>query len=206
MAKVHYACIADWLISIFPPMDLKKIEDGFRLVLEGLGENPLREGLQKTPARIAKMYSELLRGLDNEEKEEDILATQFVEKYDEMILLKDIPVTSICEHHFLPFSGVAHLAYVPGNRIVGLSKLARAVDFYAHRPQVQERLTTQIAELIHKSLEPQGVGVVLECVHSCMTIRGVKKTGSVMFTSKLIGTFKSNATTRAEFFSMIGKK
>jgi len=187
-------------------MDLKKIEDGFRLVLEGLGENPLREGLQKTPARIAKMYSELLRGLDNEEKEEDILATQFVEKYDEMILLKDIPVTSICEHHFLPFSGVAHLAYVPGNRIVGLSKLARAVDFYAHRPQVQERLTTQIAELIQKSLEPQGVGVVLECVHSCMTIRGVKKTGSVMFTSKLIGTFKSNATTRAEFFSMIGKK
>ncbi len=187
-------------------MDLKKIEDGFRLILEGLGENPSRDGLQKTPARVAKMYSDLLRGLDNKENEEDILATQFVEKYDEMILLKDIPVTSICEHHFLPFSGVAHLAYVPGNRIVGLSKLARAVDFYARRPQVQERLTTQIAELIHKSLEPQGVGVVLECVHSCMTIRGVKKTGSVMFTSKLIGTFKSNATTRAEFFSMIGKK
>ncbi|MDR1812783.1 MAG: GTP cyclohydrolase I FolE [Candidatus Fibromonas sp.] len=186
-------------------MDLKKIEDGFRLVLEGLGENPSREGLQKTPERIAKMYAELLCGLNNREKEEDILATQFVEKYDEMILLKDIPVTSICEHHFLPFSGVAHLAYVPGDRIVGLSKLARAVDFYARRPQVQERLTTQIAELIHKSLEPQGVGVVLECVHTCMTIRGIKKTGSVMFTSKLIGSFKSNATTRAEFFSMIGK-
>jgi len=186
-------------------MDLKKIEDGFRLVLEGLGENPSREGLQKTPERVAKMYAELLCGLNNREKEEDILATQFVEKYDEMILLKDIPVTSICEHHFLPFSGVAHLAYVPGDRIVGLSKLARAVDFYARRPQVQERLTTQIAELIHKSLEPQGVGVVLECVHTCMTIRGIKKTGSVMFTSKLIGSFKSNATTRAEFFSMIGK-
>ena len=187
-------------------MDLKRIEDGFRLILEGLGEDPYREGLQKTPARVAKMYSELLHGLNNEEKEEDILSTQFVEKYDEMILLKDIPVTSICEHHFLPFSGVAHLAYVPGNRIVGLSKLARAVDFYARRPQVQERLTTQIAELMHKSLEPQGVGVVLECAHTCMTIRGIKKTGSVMFTSKLIGTFKSNPTTRAEFFSMIGKR
>jgi len=187
-------------------MDLKKIEEGFRLVLQGLGENPEREGLLKTPERMAKMYSELLRNINSEEKEEDILATQFVEKYDEMILLKDIPVTSICEHHFLPFSGVAHLAYVPGNRIVGLSKLARAVEFYANRPQVQERLTTQIAELIHRSLEPQGVGVVLECIHTCMTIRGVKKTGSVMFTSKLIGSFKSNATTRAEFMSLIGKR
>jgi len=187
-------------------MDLKKIEDGFRLILEGLGENPEREGLLKTPARVARMYSELLRNTNSVEREEDILSTQFVEEYDEMILLKDIPVTSICEHHFLPFSGVAHLAYVPGNRIVGLSKLARAVDFYACRPQVQERLTTQIAELILRSLEPKGVGVVLECVHTCMTIRGVKKTGSVMFTSKLLGSFKSNATTRAEFFSMIEKK
>jgi len=187
-------------------MDLKKIEEGFRLVLQGLGENPDREGLVKTPERVAKMYSELLRNINSEEKEEDILATQFVEKYDEMILLKDIPITSICEHHFLPFSGVAHLAYVPGNRIVGLSKLARAVEFYACRPQVQERLTTQIAELIQRSLEPQGVGVVLECIHTCMTIRGVKKTGSVMFTSKLIGSFKSNATTRAEFMSLIGKR
>jgi GTP cyclohydrolase I len=187
-------------------MDLKKVEEGFRLVLEGLGENPSREGLQKTPARVARMYSELLRGLNGEESEESVLATQFTEKYDEMILLKDIPVTSICEHHFLPFTGVAHVAYVPNNRVAGLSKLARAVDFYARRPQVQERLTTQIAELIHRSLEPQGVGVVLECTHTCMTIRGVKKTGSVMFTSKLIGTFKSNATTRAEFMSLIGKK
>ena len=187
-------------------MDLKKIEDGFRLVLEGLGENPKREGLLKTPERVAKMYSELLSGLDSKENEKDILATQFVEKYDEMILLKDIPVTSICEHHFLPFTGVAHVAYVPSNRIAGLSKLARAVDFYAHRPQVQERLTTQIAELIHRSLEPLGVGVVMECVHTCMTIRGIKKTGSIMFTSKLIGTFKSNATTRAEFMSLIGKR
>jgi len=186
-------------------MDLNKIEDGFRLVLEGLGENPDREGLRKTPARVAKMYSELLCGLNSEESEEAVLATQFTEKYDEMILLRDIPVTSLCEHHFLPFTGVAHVAYVPNNRIVGLSKLARAVEFYARRPQVQERLTTQIAELIHRSLEPQGVGVVLECAHACMTIRGVKKTGSVMFTSKLIGTFKSNATTRAEFMSLIGK-
>ncbi|GBU25363.1 GTP cyclohydrolase I [Fibrobacteria bacterium R8-3-H12] len=187
-------------------MDLKKIEQGFRLILEGLGEDPSREGLLKTPSRVAKMYSELLSSLNSKENEKTILATQFVEKYDEMILLKDIPVTSVCEHHFLPFTGVAHVAYVPGNRIAGLSKLARAVDFYAHRPQVQERLTTQIAELIHRSLEPLGVGVVLECVHTCMTIRGIKKTGSIMFTSKLIGTFKSNATTRAEFMSLIGKR
>jgi GTP cyclohydrolase I len=187
-------------------MDLMKIEDGFRLVLEGLGENPDREGLKKTPARVARMYAELLSGLDSDESEESVLSTQFTEKYDEMILLKDIPVTSICEHHFLPFTGVAHVAYVPSNRIAGLSKLARAVDFYARRPQVQERLTTQIAELLQHSLEPQGVGVVLECAHTCMTIRGIKKTGSVMFTSKLIGTFKSNATTRAEFMSLIGKK
>ncbi|MDR0517241.1 MAG: GTP cyclohydrolase I FolE [Fibromonadaceae bacterium] len=187
-------------------MNLKMIEEGFRLVLEGMGENPEREGLQKTPARVAKMYSELLRGLNSEESEESVLATQFTERYDEMILLKDIPVTSICEHHFLPFTGVAHVAYVPNSRVAGLSKLARAVDFYACRPQVQERLTTQIAELIHRSLEPQGVGVVLECTHTCMTIRGVKKTGSIMFTSKLIGTFKSNATTRAEFMSLIGKR
>ncbi|MDR3001740.1 MAG: GTP cyclohydrolase I FolE [Fibromonadaceae bacterium] len=184
-------------------MDLKKIEDGFRIILEGLGEDPDREGLLKTPERVAKMYSELLSSLGSDEREEDVLSTQFVEKYDEMILLRDIPVTSICEHHFLPFTGVAHVAYVPGNRIVGLSKLARAVDFYARRPQVQERLTTQIAELIHTSLEPQGVGVVLACTHACMTIRGIQKTGSVMFTSKLIGSFKSNATTRAEFMSLI---
>jgi GTP cyclohydrolase I len=186
-------------------MDLKKIEEGFRLVLEGLGENPDREGLKKTPARVAKMYSELLCGLDGEESEDSVMATQFTEKYDEMILLKDIPVTSLCEHHFLPFTGVAHVAYVPNNRIAGLSKLARAVEFYSRRPQVQERLTTQIAELVQRSLEPQGVGVVLECAHTCMTIRGVKKTGSVMFTSKLLGTFKSNATTRAEFMALVGK-
>jgi len=184
-------------------MDLKKIEDGFRLILEGLGENPDREGLKKTPMRVARMYSELLRGLNNEEREDSVLATQFVEKYDEMILLRDIPVISICEHHFLPFTGVAHVAYVPSNRIAGLSKLARAVEYYACRPQVQERLTTQIAELINRELEPQGVGVVLACTHTCMTIRGIKKTGSVMFTSKLIGAFKSNPTTRAEFMSLI---
>ncbi|GHV15282.1 GTP cyclohydrolase I FolE [Fibrobacterales bacterium] len=186
-------------------MDSKKIEDGFRLILEGIGENPNRDGLLKTPSRIAKMYAEVFSSLEDNSNEESILSTQFIEKYDEMILLKDIPVTSFCEHHFLPFSGKAHVAYIPGNRIVGLSKLARTVEFYAARPQVQERLTTQIAELIYRTLEPRGVGVVLECVHSCVTIRGVKKHASVMFTSKLLGTFKSNATTRTEFLSLIGK-
>lgn len=186
-------------------MDLKKIEDGFRIILEGLGENLEREGLLETPQRVAKMYAELLCNINNNDEEKSVLATQFVEKYDEMIILKDIPITSVCEHHFLPFTGVAHVAYVPSNRIVGISKLARAVDFYSRRPQVQERLTKQIAELIYTSLEPQGVGVVLECNHTCMTVRGVKKTGTVMFTSELLGTFKSNPTTRAEFMSLIRK-
>ncbi len=184
-------------------MDLKKMEDGFRMILEGMGEDIHREGLLDTPHRVAKMYAELLSGLTDQVREEDLLKTQFSEQYDEMILLKDIPFVSMCEHHFLPFIGKAHVAYIPGDRIVGLSKLARTVEFYARRPQVQERMTRQIAELIQKELNPKGVAVVLEATHSCMTIRGVQKQGAVMFTSQLLGGFKKSEKTRAEFMALI---
>ena len=166
-------------------MDLKKIEDGFRLMLEGMGENTQREGLLETPRRVAKMYQELLSGLADPSVEKDLLGTQFTEVYDEMILLKDIPFVSMCEHHFLPFVGKAHVAYIPRERVVGISKLARTVDFYARQPQIQERMTRQIAELIQRELNPKGVAVVLEATHSCMTIRGIKKQGSVMCTTQL---------------------
>jgi GTP cyclohydrolase IA len=184
-------------------MDLAKMEDGFRLILEGMGEDVHREGLIDTPRRVAKMYQELLVGLTDGVNEDDLLSTQFTEAYDEMILLKDIPFVSMCEHHFLPFIGKAHVAYIPNDRIVGLSKLARTVDYYAKRPQVQERMTRQIAELIQKQLNPKGVAVVVEATHSCMTVRGVKKQGSVMFTSQLLGLFKRSEKTRAEFMALI---
>lgn len=184
-------------------MDLKKIEDGFRLMLEGMGENIEREGLVETPRRVAKMYEELLSGLADPSIEKDLLGTQFTEVYDEMILLKDIPFVSMCEHHFLPFVGKAHVAYIPRERVVGISKLARTVDFYARQPQIQERMTRQIAELIQRELNPKGVAVVLEATHSCMTIRGIKKQGSVMCTTQLLGLFKTSEKTRAEFMATI---
>lgn len=186
-------------------MDLKKMEQGFRLILEGMGEDPEREGLVETPRRVAKMYEELLSGLSDDIREEDLLKTQFTEAYDEMILLKDIPFVSMCEHHFLPFIGKAHVAYIPNERIVGLSKLARTVEYYARRPQIQERMTRQIAELIQRELSPKGVAVVLEATHSCMTIRGIRKQGAVMFTSQLLGGFKKSEKTRAEFMALIHK-
>lgn len=184
-------------------MDLQKMEAGFRMILEGMGENPEREGLLDTPRRVAKMYQELLCGLDGKVSEDEVLKTQFTEKYDEMIVVKDIPFVSFCEHHFLPFIGKAHVGYIPGERIVGLSKLARAVDFYARRPQVQERMTRQIAGLIQKELEPRGVAVVLEASHSCMTIRGIKAQGASMVTCQLLGRFKTDEKTRAEFMAQI---
>ncbi|MDR1759344.1 MAG: GTP cyclohydrolase I FolE [Fibrobacter sp.] len=187
-------------------MDLKKMEQGFRMMLEGMGEDIHREGLLDTPRRVAKMYEELLSGLEDQSSEDDLLKTQFTEAYDEMILLKDIPFVSLCEHHFLPFIGKAHVAYIPGDRIVGLSKLARVVEFYARRPQVQERMTRQIAELIQKQLNPKGVAVVLESSHTCMTIRGIKKQGATMFTSQLFGLFKKSEKTRSEFMSLIHRR
>jgi GTP cyclohydrolase I len=182
-------------------MDLDKIAHGFKLMLEGLGEDPTREGLLATPERVARAYHELLSSVGK--TPEGILDTQFTEEYDEMILLKDIPFISMCEHHFLPFIGTAHVAYIPRHKIVGLSKLARVVDFFARQPQVQERMTRQIAEFIHNAIDPIGVAVVVESSHSCMTMRGIKKPGSTMMTSQLLGAFKKNEKTRAEFMSLI---
>jgi len=182
-------------------MDLDKISQGFRLMLEGIGEDPNREGLLETPQRVARAYQELLSSVGKTPA--GILDTQFTENYDEMILLKDIPFISMCEHHFLPFLGNAHVAYIPRTKIVGLSKLARVVDFFARQPQVQERMTRQIAEYIQNTIDPIGVAVVVESSHSCMTMRGIKKPGSKMMTSQLLGAFKKNEKTRAEFMSLI---
>ena len=182
--------------------DEEKIRQGFKLILEGLGEDTQREGLLKTPDRVARMYKELLSSLW--QSPDDILNTQFSEDYDEMIVLKDIPFISMCEHHFLPFIGKAHVAYIPRDKVVGLSKLARVVDFYARMPQIQEGMTRQIETLISDKLSPIGVAVVVESQHSCMTMRGIKKPGSTMVTSKLLGVFKNNPETRAEFMSLIG--
>ena len=184
-------------------MNLKMMEDGFRMILEGMGEDIHREGLIDTPKRVAKMYQELMSGLSGDTKAEDILKTRFHEKYDEMIVVPNIEFASMCEHHFLPFTGCAHVAYIPGDCVVGLSKIPRVVEFYARFPQIQERMTRQIAELIQKVLQPRGVAVVLEASHMCMTMRGVKKPGASMVTTQLLGRFKTDERTRAEFMSYI---
>ncbi len=181
-------------------MDLEKIEAGFRLILEGIGEDASREGLIKTPARVARMYEELLAGLHEDPSQ--LMATTFEEPSKEMIIVKDISLISLCEHHFLPFIGKAHVAYIAHDRVVGLSKIARVVEHFARRPQVQERLTRQIADFIDEQLHPLGVAVVIESEHSCMTMRGVKKPGAKMVTSHLKGVFHRQST-REEFISFI---
>ena len=181
--------------------DSEKIREGVKLILEGVGENPLREGLLNTPDRVARMYSEIFEGL--REDSSNVLNTVFEEDYDEIVLLKDIPFVSLCEHHLMPFTGKAHVAYLHSGKIVGLSKLARAVDHFAKRPQVQERLTAQIADLISTALEPKGVTVVLEASHTCMTMRGVKKPGGVMTTSAMRGLMRENQATRNEVLNLI---
>ena len=185
------------------PMDTAKIEQGVRLILEGIGEDPNREGLLKTPSRVAKMYEEVFAGMTEDPSVH--FETLFEEDYEEMVLVKDIPFNSMCEHHLVPFVGKAHVAYIPGKegRVCGLSKLARLVDAYAKRPQVQERLTKQVAETLMEQLHPQGVMVVLEAEHMCMTMRGVKKPGSRTVTSAVRGVFDSDSTTRAEALSLI---
>lgn len=185
------------------PMDTAKIEQGVRLILEGIGEDPTREGLLKTPSRVAKMYEEVFAGMAEDPSVH--FETLFEEDYEEMVLVKDIPFNSMCEHHLVPFVGKAHVAYIPGEegRVCGLSKLARLVDAYAKRPQVQERLTKQVAETLMEQLHPQGVMVVLEAEHMCMTMRGVKKPGSCTVTSAVRGVFDIDSTTRAEALSLI---
>ncbi|HIW75999.1 MULTISPECIES: GTP cyclohydrolase I FolE [Gordonibacter] len=184
-------------------MDSAKIEEGVRLILEGVGEDPDREGLRETPARVARMYEEVFAGLGQDPAEH--FATTFDEHHEEMVLVRDIPFYSMCEHHLVPFFGMAHVAYIPAadGRICGLSKLARLVDVFAKRPQVQERLTSQIADTLIEQLHPQGVIVVLEAEHLCMSMRGVKKAGAKTTTSAVRGAFERSQATRAEALSLI---
>jgi GTP cyclohydrolase IA len=185
------------------PFDDEKIRRGVRMILEGIGEDPDREGIVDTPRRVADMYHEVFAGLDM-----DPVAVVTVIKgagHDEMIMVKDIPLDAMCEHHLVPFTGKAHVAYIPNEdgRITGLSKIARLVDVLSRRPQVQERLTTEIADALDRALEPKGVFVVIEAEHLCMTMRGVKKPGSITVTSAVRGRFRSDARTRSEAMSLI---
>ncbi len=183
-------------------MDLKKIARGVKLILEGVGEEPERPGLKDTPQRVARMFSEILGGL-KENPAKQLQAIQS-EKHDEMVLIKNIPLYSMCEHHLLPFAGVAHIAYIPkAGRIVGLSKIARVVDILCRRLQIQERLTKQIADLIMQHLKPLGVMVVIEAEHMCMSMRGAKKPKSLTITSALRGSFRTKSATRSEAMILI---
>ena len=186
--------------------DDEKIEQGVRMILEGIGEDPGRGGLRETPARVARMYREVFAGIGQDASQ---LVT-VVEGADPaaMIMVPPIPIYSMCEHHLIPFSGKAHVAYIPNKQeqITGLSKIARVVDLLAKRPQVQERLTTEIAEALDEALSPRGVFVVIECEHLCMTMRGIKKPGSVTVTSAVRGLFRTDARTRQEAMSHIGMR
>ncbi len=182
-------------------MDKKKIEKGVRLVLEAVGANLKLKDIATTPKRVAQMYEEILAGQFKDASDE--LEVILEQKHDEIILLKDIPLYSLCEHHLLPFIGKAHIAYIPDKKITGLSKIARVVDTLAKRLQVQERLTTEIADVIMKKLKPQGVMVVIEAEHLCMSMRGVKKPGAITTTSVVRGVFRSNAKSRQEALSLI---
>jgi GTP cyclohydrolase I len=182
-------------------VDYPRIERAVREILLAVGENPDREGLQKTPFRVAKSYAQLLSGLWEDPRQH--LKTVFHERYDEVVLLRDIQFHSLCEHHLLPFTGRAHVAYLPDGKVVGLSKLARLVEGFARRPQVQERLTTQVADALMEELHPIGAACVIEAVHTCMTIRGVQKPGSAMVTSALRGIFKESPSSRAEVLALM---
>lgn len=183
------------------PVDLPRIEKAVREILAAVGENPDREGLLETPARVARMYAELFAGLKLDPARH--LKKTFSERYDEMVLVKDISFCSMCEHHLLPFLGKAHVGYLPRGKVVGLSKLARVVEEISHQPQVQERMTQQIADLMLTELDPKGVIVVLEAEHTCMSIRGIKKPGALTITSAVRGLFKTNESSRAEAMALI---
>jgi len=185
-------------------IDVERIARAVREILEAVGEDPDRDGLLRTPERVAKMYGEVLAGLHEDPAEH--LSVTFEAGHDEMVMVKDIPIYSLCEHHLVPFHGHAHIAYIPGadGRITGLSKLARVVDGFARRPQVQERLTTQVADALAEALDPRGVLVVIEAEHLCMGMRGVRKPGAITVTSAVRGIFKENASTRAEAMGLIG--
>ncbi len=193
-------------LQILPPpavIDEERIKHAVAEILLAIGEDPAREGLAGTPRRIAEMYREIFGGLRTDPRE--VLRVGFEEGHQEMIVLRDIPFYSMCEHHLLPFHGVAHIGYIPNGRVVGISKLARVVEILARRPQLQERLTSQIADAIVDELQPRGVAVVVKAEHLCMTMRGIKKPGSVVVTSANRGLFRRMAT-RSEFFSIIQER
>lgn len=182
-------------------VDRKKVEEGVRLILEGIGEDPEREGLRDTPNRIARMYEEIFAGLDMDAKEP--LSKTFSSENKEMVIEKDITFYSTCEHHFMPFYGKAHVAYIPDGKVVGLSKLARTVEVYAKRPQLQEQLTKQICDALMENLNPKGAIVMIEAEHMCMTMRGIKKSGSRTVTFAMAGAFEEDAALQNRFFQMV---
>jgi GTP cyclohydrolase I len=188
-------------VKVTQDVDHKRIEAAVREILLAVGEDPNREGLQDTPARVARMYAELFEGLREDPRK--LLEASFEEQYDELVVLRNIPFNSMCEHHLMPFEGVAHVAYLPDGKVVGISKLARVVEAYALRPQVQERLTNQICDLLDEVLEAKGVAVVMSATHTCMTCRGVRKAGSEMVTSALRGLCRSDARTRSEVMMLL---
>jgi GTP cyclohydrolase IA len=189
--------------DILCAFDKERIRKAVTELLLAIGENPQREGLLHTPDRVAEMYGEIFGGLHQDPAE--VLKVSFAENHQEMVILRDIPFYSMCEHHLLPFHGKAHIGYIPSGRVVGISKLARVVEIYARRPQLQERLTSQIADSIMRNVQPIGVGVVIEAEHLCMTMRGIRKPGSMVVTSANRGTFRTRRETRAEFLSLIGQ-
>lgn len=182
-------------------VDLGRIRNAVREILVAVGEDPDREGLRETPDRVARMYAEVFRGLHQDPREH--LTKLFTQKYDEMVLIKDIGFESFCEHHLLPFIGKAHVAYLPNGKVIGLSKVPRVIDVLSRRPQMQERLTEEVADLLMKELDAKGVAVVIEASHSCMTVRGVHKPNSSLVTSAMRGAFKERLATRSEVLSLI---
>jgi GTP cyclohydrolase I len=193
--------LGDQSSGAISPVDLPRIERAVREILAAVGEDPDREGLRETPARVARMYAELFSGLHSDPRIH--LRKFFTEKYDEMVLVKDIAFNSMCEHHMLPFMGKAHIGYIPSGKVVGLSKLARVVEEVSHRPQVQERMTEEIANLLIEELQVKGVAVVIEAAHTCMSIRGVRKPESICVTSAMKGIFRSNLSSRSEVMNLI---
>jgi GTP cyclohydrolase I len=182
-------------------IDQEKIREAVTSIISAIGEDPDREGLADTPRRVAQMYQEFFSGLEQDPAEE--LSTGFEESHQETVILKDIPFFSICEHHLLPFHGIAHIGYMPNGRVVGASKLARALDILAHRPQLQERLTNQLVDAVYATVKPEGVIAVISASHMCMSLRGVKKLGSKIVTSASRGRFRTQATSRQEFLELI---
>jgi GTP cyclohydrolase IA len=197
----NLAAIATMRAEAENPVDLARIERAVREILIAVGEDPEREGLLETPKRVAKMYAEIFSGLHVDPKQ--YLQKLFTQEHNELVIVKDIEFSSCCEHHLLPFTGKAHIGYLPDGQVLGLSKFARVVDAVAKRPQVQERMTEEIADLIMTEVQPRGVGVILEASHSCMTIRGVKKPGAMTITSAVRGLIKTNPSTRAELMSLV---